>query len=139
MPKRVLTGVVTGDKMAKTRRVEIKRLVKHPTYKKYVRRRTVCYAHDEQNESAAGDLVEIRESRPMSKLKRWELIRVVQKSTAVDVAALRAARKHQASDAENEAIELTKKSEDETSSETSESADAGNTPAADEGDNSSEG
>ncbi|QDV14589.1 30S ribosomal protein S17 [Rosistilla oblonga] len=105
MPKRVLTGVVTGDKMAKTRRVEIKRLVKHPKYKKYVRRRTVCYAHDEQNESAVGDLVEIKESRPMSKLKRWELIRVVEKSTAVDVAALRAARKHAASEAENEAIE----------------------------------
>lgn len=107
MPKRVLTGVVTGDKMQKTRRVEIKRLVKHPKYKKYVRRRTVCYAHDEQNESAMGDLVEIIESRPMSKLKRWELTRVVEKSTAVDVAALRAARKHAASDAETEAIEAT--------------------------------
>ena len=105
MPKRVLTGIVTGDKTAKTRRVEIKRLVKHPKYKKYVRRRTVCYAHDEDNQSAVGDLVEIKESRPMSKLKRWELIRVVQKSTAVDVAALRAARKHAASEAEHEAME----------------------------------
>ncbi len=113
MPKRVLTGVVTGDKMQKTRRVEIKRLVKHPKYKKYVRRRTVCYAHDETNDSAMGDLVEIRESRPMSKLKRWELVRVVEKSTAVDVAALRAARKHAASEAENEAIEAVHSNENE--------------------------
>lgn len=105
MPKRVLTGVVTGDKMAKTRRVEIKRLVKHPKYKKYVRRRTVCYAHDEDNSSAVGDLVEIIESKPLSKLKRWQLTRIVEKSTAVDVAALRAARKHAASETENEAIE----------------------------------
>lgn len=92
MPKRVLTGVVTSDKMAKTRRVEIARLVKHPKYKKYIRRRTICYAHDENEESGQGDTVEIVESRPLSKLKRWQLVRVVSKSTAVDVAALKAAR-----------------------------------------------
>ena len=89
MPKRVAVGVVTSDKMAKTRRVEIPRLVKHPTYGKYVRRKTICYVHDEKSESAAGDLVEISECRPRSKKKRWELVRVVEKSSAVDVAALR--------------------------------------------------
>lgn len=99
MPKRVVSGVVTSDKMSKTRRVEINRVVKHPKYKKYVRRRTVCYAHDENNESGAGDVVEIVESEPLSKLKRWRLVRVIEKSTEVDLAALRAARK-QAAEAE---------------------------------------
>ena len=93
MPKRVVSGIVTSDKMSKTRRVEINRLVKHPKYKKYVRQRTVCYAHDEENVSGAGDRVEIIESQPPSKLKRWRLVRVLEKSTDVDVAALRAARK----------------------------------------------
>jgi small subunit ribosomal protein S17 len=105
MPKRVVTGVVTTDKMSKTRRVEINRLVKHPKYKKYVRRRTVCYAHDENNESGAGDIVEIIESPPLSKLKRWKLVRVIQKSTEVDVAALRAARKAAESTPEQESSE----------------------------------
>jgi len=91
MPKRVVTGVVTSDKAAKTRRVEVSRLVKHPKYGKYIRRRTVCYAHDEENESQLGDTVEIVESRPRSHLKRWELIRVVEKSRAIDLAAMRAA------------------------------------------------
>ena len=54
-----------------TRRVEIPRLVKHPKYGKYLRRRTVCYVHDENNESHVGDTVEIVESRPMSRMKRW--------------------------------------------------------------------
>ncbi len=93
MPKRVATGVVTSDKAAKTRRVEIPRLVKHPKYGKYIRRRTVCTVHDEQNQSQAGDTVEIIESRPRSKMKRWELTRVVEKSRLIDLAAMRAAAK----------------------------------------------
>jgi small subunit ribosomal protein S17 len=93
MPKRIVQGIVTGDKMSKTRRVELARLSKHPVYKKYVRSKTVCYAHDENNESAIGDKVEIIESQPLSKLKRWRLVRVIAKSTDVDVTALRAARK----------------------------------------------
>ncbi|MCA9147677.1 MAG: 30S ribosomal protein S17 [Planctomycetales bacterium] len=100
MPKRVMVGVVTSDKMAKTRRVEIARFVKHPKYGKYIRRSTVCYAHDEQNESGVGDTVEIIESRPLSKLKRWSLVKVIAKSTAVDVAALKAA--HQVKHAEEQ-------------------------------------
>jgi len=74
---RIVTGIVTRDKMDKTRRIEIQRLVRHPKYGKFVKRRTVCYAHDEANASHLGDTVEIRESRPLSKLKRWTLIRVV--------------------------------------------------------------
>jgi small subunit ribosomal protein S17 len=74
---RHLQGIVTRDKSAKTRRVEVERLVRHPKYGKYVKQRTICYAHDEANESHLGDTVEIAESRPLSKLKRWNLVRVV--------------------------------------------------------------
>ncbi len=95
MPEKVASGVVTSDKMDKTRRVEIGRLVKHSAYGKFVRRRTVCHVHDENNESHQGDTVEIIESRPTSKTKRWSLVQVVAKSRAVDVAALRAQAKQQ--------------------------------------------
>jgi small subunit ribosomal protein S17 len=77
--RRVAVGVVTSDKMNKTRRVEIPRLVKHRRYGKYIRRRTICHVHDEQNESHLGDSVEIMESRPLSKTKHWRLVRVVSK------------------------------------------------------------
>ncbi len=93
MPKKVAVGVVTSDKSAKTRRVEIPRLVKHPKYGKFLRRRTVCLVHDEENESKLGDTVEIVECRPMSKTKRWRLVRVTAKSRLIDVAAMRAAAK----------------------------------------------
>src|SRR5437762_14372511 len=78
--RRTAVGLVTRDKMNKTRRVEIPRLEKHPRYGKYIKRRTICYVHDENNESHVGDKVEIAESRPMSKLKRWRLVRVVTKA-----------------------------------------------------------
>ncbi len=80
MPKRVVVGLVTRDKADKTRRVEIARSVRHPIYGKILRRRTVCYAHDEANVSHIGDTVEIEESRPLSSLKRWSLVRVVEKA-----------------------------------------------------------
>ena len=78
--RRVAVGVVTSDKMDKTRRVEIPRLVKHPRYGKYIRRRTICHVHDEKNESRHGDTVEIMETRPLSKTKNWRLLRVVTKA-----------------------------------------------------------
>jgi small subunit ribosomal protein S17 len=93
MPKKQIIGVVTSDKCAKTRRVEIQRLVRHPQYGKFIERRTVCHVHDEQNESGIGDTVEIVECPPKSRLKRWDLVRVVTKSSAVDIAAMRAAAK----------------------------------------------
>lgn len=77
--RRLVVGVVTSDKMNKTRRVEIPRLVKHPRYGKYIRRRTICKVHDEQNQAKVGDTVEILESRPISKTKHWVLVRVVTK------------------------------------------------------------
>jgi small subunit ribosomal protein S17 len=93
MPKRQLIGVVTGDKTQQTRRVEIERQVRHPKYGKFLRRHTVCHVHDEKNESQIGDTVEIIEAPPRSKLKRWDLVRVVSKSKQVDIAAMRAAAK----------------------------------------------
>src|SRR5688572_28472325 len=90
MAKRTSVGVVTRDKTEKTRRVEIPRIVRHAKYGKILHRRTICYIHDENNESHVGDTVEIVESRPRSKLKRYELVRIVTKSTAVDIAAMRA-------------------------------------------------
>jgi small subunit ribosomal protein S17 len=78
--RRVEIGVVTSDKMQKTRRVEIPRLVKHQRYGKYIRRRTICHVHDENNESRAGDRVEIMETRPLSKTKSWRLVRIVTKA-----------------------------------------------------------
>ncbi len=70
-------GIITSDKMNKTRRVEIQRLVPHPKYGKFLRKRTICHAHDEQNATHVGDIVEIMETRPLSKLKRWRVVRVV--------------------------------------------------------------
>jgi len=89
MPKRVETGTVTSAAASKTRRVEIPRIIRHPKYGRILHRRTVCHVHDEREESAPGDLVEIIECRPRSRLKRWELVRIVAKSTAVDLASLR--------------------------------------------------
>src|SRR5215217_3551736 len=88
---RVLEGIVTRDKMSKTRRVEVERLVRHAKYGKFVKRRTVCYMHDEKNESHLGDTVEIIESRPLSKLKRWELVKVVKKAPSRSLSKLEGA------------------------------------------------
>ena len=93
MPKRLLTGRVKSDKMSKTRVVQIPRLVRHAKYGKIFRNRTTCYVHDEENESQEGDIVQIIESAPLSKKKRWTLVKVIEKSTEVDLAAVRAARK----------------------------------------------
>ena len=79
MPKKIVTGIVTRDKAAKTRRVEVPRLVRHPRYGKILHRRTVCTAHDEENQSHLGDLVELEESRPLSRTQRWKLVRVVRR------------------------------------------------------------
>jgi small subunit ribosomal protein S17 len=91
MPQRVEIGVVMSDKASKTRRVEIPRLVRDKKYGKYLRRKTICYVHDEENQSHLGDVVEIQESRPRSRLKRWTLLRVVEQGKMIDLAAMRAA------------------------------------------------
>jgi small subunit ribosomal protein S17 len=78
-------GVVVSDKTSKTRVVSVPRLVKHPKYEKVVRRRSKFYVHDEKNASKMGDLVEIMATRPISKLKRWRLVRVVKAAEVVDL------------------------------------------------------
>jgi small subunit ribosomal protein S17 len=72
-------GIVKSDKMNKSRRIEVERLVPHPKYGKFLKRRTVCHAHDENNETHIGDIVEIMETRPISKLKRWRIVRIIRK------------------------------------------------------------
>ena len=70
-------GVVVSDKMAKTIVVEVERRVAHPQFKKIVRRTTKFYAHDEEQKAKVGDKVRIQEGRPMSRLKRWNLVEVI--------------------------------------------------------------
>ncbi|MGE5248161.1 MAG: 30S ribosomal protein S17 [Verrucomicrobiota bacterium] len=70
-------GVVISDKMDKTVVIRVERLVPHPVYKKYVKRRNNIKAHDERNEYQVGDRVEIIETRPMSKDKRWRVHRLI--------------------------------------------------------------
>ena len=73
-------GVVTSDKRNKTIAVTFSFSVKHPKYGKYMRRRTVLHAHDEENAAAAGDKVEIVLCRPLSKTKSWRLTRILTKA-----------------------------------------------------------
>lgn len=78
--RKTLFGQVLSDKMDKTLTVGIERKVRHPVYEKYVAKRTKVHAHDEKNEARIGDLVEVMETRPLSKLKRWRLVRVVRRA-----------------------------------------------------------
>ena len=77
---RTLTGRVVSDKMHKTIAVEIERLVKHPSYGKYIRRTTKLLAHDENGTSKEGDVVIIAPCRPMSRRKSWRLLEVVERA-----------------------------------------------------------
>ena len=72
------TGIVKSDARDKSCKVEIQFTVKHPKYGKYIRRRTVIQAHDEQNVAKLGDRVEIAECRPLSKTKSWVLTKVIE-------------------------------------------------------------
>src|ERR1700676_449560 len=82
MPKRTLQGVVVSDKQAKTVVVRVDRRFTHPIYKKTIRRSKNYHAHDENNQFKPGDMVWIEESKPISKLKRWTVVRGEQKKTA---------------------------------------------------------
>ena len=75
MPKRTLQGVVVSDKQAKTLVVRVERRFTHPIFKKTIRRSKKYSAHDENNEFKVGDIVWIEEHRPISKLKRWAVVR----------------------------------------------------------------
>ncbi len=82
-PARTLVGRVLSNKMDKTVTVRVERRVKHPVYGKYVVRTTKYHAHDEGNQVNEGDLVEIAETRPISKTKAWTVKRVVQQAVQV--------------------------------------------------------
>ena len=73
-------GIVSSNKMDKTLVVKVERRKKHPRYGKYIRRTTVYKAHDEGNRASVGDKVEIMETKPLSKTKRWRLVRIVEKA-----------------------------------------------------------
>ena len=77
---RTLVGKVIRDRMDKTVTVLVERSVKHPLYKKYIRRRTKLHAHDEDNTCKTGDLVSIEECRPLAKTKAWRLREVIERA-----------------------------------------------------------
>jgi small subunit ribosomal protein S17 len=81
--RRTEVGIVTSDVRQKTIRVEIKRQVKHARYGKYITRSTNLHAHDEKNEAKKGDRVEVVETRPMSKQKRWRLVKIIEKAAVL--------------------------------------------------------
>lgn len=78
--RKTARGIVMSNKMDKTLVVQVNRKVRHPVYEKFVSKKTKLYAHDDQGEAKVGDVVEIVQTRPMSKLKRWRLLRIVQKA-----------------------------------------------------------
>lgn len=77
-------GVVTSDKMDKSIVVLVERLVRHPLYKKYIKRRSKFMAHDERNEAKEGDVVLIEETRPLSKRKRWRLVKIIERVKKIE-------------------------------------------------------
>ena len=85
--RKKLVGVVVKDKMDKTVVVEVERMLKHPKYHKYLRTKTTCKAHDEENKAKVGDKVLIVESRPLSKDKRWVVKEIIVKEEAVPEAS----------------------------------------------------
>ncbi|MEH6448495.1 MAG: 30S ribosomal protein S17 [Oleispira sp.] len=80
---RTLTGKVVSDKMDQTITVLIERRVQHPIYKKFVKRSTKVHAHDANNECQIGDVVTVKESRPLSKTKTWTLVTVDERAVKV--------------------------------------------------------
>ena len=77
---RIQTGSVVSDKMDKSAVVLIERRVKHPIYGKFMKKSTKLHIHDENNECAVGDTVQISECRPISKTKSWKLVKIVEKA-----------------------------------------------------------
>ncbi len=81
--RRMQVGRVTSAKMQETIVVEVDRMVRHPRYDKFMRKSTKLYAHNANNEAKVGDTVEIMATRPISKLKRWRLIRILNRPQSV--------------------------------------------------------
>ncbi|MHC4597682.1 MAG: 30S ribosomal protein S17 [Planctomycetota bacterium] len=81
--RKTITGKVTSDKMEKTLSILVERRIPHPKYGKFLKRRTWLKAHDEKNEARTGDIVEVIETRPLSKTKRWRLVKIVKRAAKV--------------------------------------------------------
>ncbi|WP_339056405.1 30S ribosomal protein S17 [Candidatus Regiella endosymbiont of Tuberolachnus salignus] len=77
---RTMQGHVVSNKMEKSIVVTIERIVKHPIYGKFIKRTTKLHAHDEENQCSIGDIVTIRECRPLSKTKSWTLVAIIKKA-----------------------------------------------------------
>ena len=82
--RKVMTGIVTSDKMDKTITVSVETIKQHPLYKKTIRTSKKYKSHDENNEAKVGDLVKIMEDRPLSKDKRWRLVEIVRKAKTLE-------------------------------------------------------
>ncbi len=78
--RKVITGTVASDQMDKSRTIVVQRYIKHPLYKKYVKKTSKFMAHDENNESHTGDVVKIMETRPLSRRKRWRLVEILERA-----------------------------------------------------------
>ncbi|MGC8560513.1 MAG: 30S ribosomal protein S17 [Phycisphaerae bacterium] len=83
-----IIGIVTGDRVSKTRKVVFEYLSRHSKYNKYVKRQTVLHVHDENNESRVGDHVEVMACRPFSKTKTYRLVRIVTRAAQIDTSIL---------------------------------------------------
>ncbi len=78
--RKVRSGTVTSDAREKTITVKIERLVRHPQYNRVVKKRAKLMAHDEKNDAHVGDLVEVMETKPLSKTKRWRLTKIIERA-----------------------------------------------------------
>ncbi|CAL4324723.1 30S ribosomal protein S17 [Buchnera aphidicola (Thelaxes suberi)] len=77
---KTLKGIVSSNKMQKSAVVFVERIIKHPIYKKFIKKTTKLHIHDEYNQCDNGDLIEIKECRPISKTKSWKLVRIIKKN-----------------------------------------------------------
>ncbi len=82
--RKVRKGRVSSDRMDKTIAVDAERKYRHPLYEKVIKKSTRFKVHDEKNEAKVGDLVEIMESRPLSKTKRWRLVKVIERARTIE-------------------------------------------------------
>jgi len=82
--RKTVRGTVVSDKMDKTVVVVTETLVRHPLYGKFVRKRKKLYAHDEENQCSVGDLVQLAETRPLSRLKRWRVVSIIKKAEKLE-------------------------------------------------------
>lgn len=87
--RKIRTGTVVSDRMDKTVVVEVERQFPHPLYGKRVKRRSKFYAHDEENECRLGDVIQIEETRPLSKTKRWRVVDLVERPDEAQVEDVR--------------------------------------------------